>query len=415
MRRFGIRLTVWLALAATVATVGVVPGIAAGARLAVGNQKVLIESDHFGSYYLPEVHSIGKSVYAFWRGPGQPGTQRTVKVSKDGGKTFKKQKVVKTPLIAQIFAIGADPAGYFYIVGPTVFANQLAVLRSDKKLKNFTTLAVFDTVQNAVNVDITVSANGTLYLAYQTAYVLRFRNGSTASTEQTFVATSIDHGTTFSPFTPTNEDPVDFADADPVFIEGASSQMYIAYVRSNTLERAAAGDSYMGSQVEVRNLTDAEAPLIDFPKSALSTGNPNLVQGFVGLDGALCVAWSEPIQSSETRAESVYFATAPVGSVPEAPVAPLATVGNAYRFQLARTGTGTVVVLLHGAGIDSNADEPAIIGLASNDDGQTFGPVVQITTYPPVTTLRAATDGQSVFGIWTDTRQVVLATFQANQ
>src|SRR4051812_26381476 len=73
---------------ALVLVVVAAPALAAGPKLATPNQKTLIETEHFGTFYLPKIVVAGKSVVATWRGPNQDGTTRTVAVSKDGGANF---------------------------------------------------------------------------------------------------------------------------------------------------------------------------------------------------------------------------------------------------------------------------------------------------------------------------------------
>src|SRR4051812_31489767 len=74
-----------LAAASVIAVVAAAPALAAGPKLATPKQKTLIETSHFGTFYLPRVVTAGRAVVALWRGPNQSGTVRTVATSTDGG------------------------------------------------------------------------------------------------------------------------------------------------------------------------------------------------------------------------------------------------------------------------------------------------------------------------------------------
>src|SRR4051794_40720656 len=113
---FGARLGI-VALALSVVAAS---ALAAGPKLATPNQKTLIETEHFGTFYLPKIIVAGKSVVAMWRGPNQDGTTRTIAVSKDGGANFTyKLKPVRVSALAQIIDVAGDAAGNVYFVGTT--------------------------------------------------------------------------------------------------------------------------------------------------------------------------------------------------------------------------------------------------------------------------------------------------------
>ena len=80
----------------------------------------------------------GRNVVVFWRGPDQSGTQRTFAISKNAGKTFGAVRSVRIPVLFQLVAITGDAAGNIYYAGTTGFANQIAVVRSNAQVKNFT-------------------------------------------------------------------------------------------------------------------------------------------------------------------------------------------------------------------------------------------------------------------------------------
>ncbi|MCC6744510.1 MAG: hypothetical protein IT175_11675, partial [Acidobacteria bacterium] len=121
-----------------------IPALAAGPRTAASRKRTLVESIHFGSYYVPQVVSAGRNVVVFWRGPDQSGTQRTFAISRNGGKTFAKARTVRIPVLFQLVAITGDAAGNIYYAGTTGFANQIAIVRSDAQVKNFSTGTIVD-------------------------------------------------------------------------------------------------------------------------------------------------------------------------------------------------------------------------------------------------------------------------------
>ncbi len=405
-----------VALAVCVVFLASSPVLAAGPRLTTPKQKTLIETDHFGTFYAPQIMVAGRTVVAIWRGPNQTGTVRTIATSKDGGATFTyKLKPARIPVLSQLFAVAADPAGNIYLAGTTAFANQIAVVRTDAKFKTFSAGTLFDLDRNAVGIDMAVATDGTLYLAYQVSYSTRISGGVQTQVQQVRWASSTDQSATFTEFAPTFSRPADFSDVNPTLVPGPNGAMFLLAIRDDTVARAAVDNgTYTGGSILVTKLEHEGAPGYTLTRQQPSDGRLVQVEGFVAEDSTLGVAWAEHTIENDRPVQNVYFARVPVdGGTAVLPSTPVARVGSPHEFNMARTSDRQVALILFGAGFDSNADEPAIIGLASTDDGVTFGAVKQVTDYPPVTTLSVTTDGRKIYGLWTDTRIVRFSGFQA--
>lgn len=384
--------------------------LAAGPRCAATRKKTLVESIHFGSFYVPQVAAAGGSVVALWRGPDQSGTQRTYAVSKNGGKSFGESRTVRIPTLFQLVAIAGDSAGNVYFAGNTGFANQIAIVRSDVQLRSFTTGAVIESDKNIVGIDLEAAPDGRLFVAYQTAFAVVAAGGGTTTSEQIRWAVSTDLGATFSEFVTTNSRPIYESDSAPSLYAGVDGSVWLFRIRAATQDRAVAGDAYTGGIVLAGRI-DQESEPVEIARVANPTAAPAAVHGYVSADQHLCVSWEETGSVGGMPVQNVYFTRTPIGTPSVPPAAPIAQVGTPHEHHLARTTSGQVILLLHGAGYDSAQPEPNIIGLASRDDGVTFGEISQITGYPPVTSLEVATDGARVYGSWTDTRIVRFATF----
>lgn len=389
-----------------------IPALADGPRTVASKKKTLIESIHFGSYYVPQVVAAGRNVVVFWRGPDQSGTQRTYAISKNGGKTFGAARSVRIPVLFQLVAITGDSAGNIYFAGTTGFANQIAVVRSDAQIKNFTTGTIIDSERNVVGIELATNPAGHLYLAYQTAFAVSMMGGGTTTAEQVNWGVSTDLGATFTEFVKTNSRPTFESDSSPALHTALDGSVWLFRVQIATQERAVTGDAYTGGLVLASRI-DVESEPVSIARADTPAGIPSAVRGYVSADSNLCVSWAETSYATGSPVQSVFFTRTPLGSPSVAPVAPIAQVGTPHVHHIVRTTSGLVILLLHGAGFDSNQAEPNIIGLASRDDGVTFGDVSQITGYPPVTSLEVATDGAKIFGAWTDTRIVRFATFVA--
>ena len=190
--------------ALVVALVGFISSaaLADGPRPAATRKKTLVESTHFGSYYVPQVVTAGRNVVVFWRGPDQSGTQRTYAISKNGGKSFGAVKSIRIPVLFQLVAIVGDSAGNIYYAGTTGFANQIAVVRSDSQVRNFTSGTFIDSDRNIVGIDLATTPTGHLYLAYQTAFAVQAMGGGTTTAEQVNWSVSTDLGVAFAEFVP---------------------------------------------------------------------------------------------------------------------------------------------------------------------------------------------------------------------
>ncbi len=385
------------------------PALADGPRAAATRKKTLIESIHFGSYYVPQVVAAGRNVIVFWRGPDQSGTQRMYAISKNGGKSFGEPKSIRIPVLFQLVAIAGDSAGNVYFAGTTGFANQIALVRSDSEIRNFTTGTIIDSDRNVVGIDLATTPAGHVYLAYQTAFAVPLMGGGTTTAEQVNWSVSTDLGVSFAEFVKTNSRPTFESDSSPSLHAAIDGSVWLFRVQVATQERALTGDAYTGGLVLATRIDVPSDPVV-IARSETPAGAPSAVRGYVSGDGQLCVSWAETSNATGSPVQSVFFTRTPIGTPSVAPTAPIAQVGTPHVHHLARTTSGQVILLLHGAGLDSEQPEPNIIGLASRDDGLTFGDVSQITGYPPVTSLETATDGSKVFGAWTDTRIVRFAT-----
>jgi hypothetical protein len=413
-RPFARLLRARLALAALVSIVVVAPALAAGPRLGTPRQKTLIETDHFGTFYVPQIVTTGRAVVAIWRGPNQTGTVRTFAISTDGGTTFTyKLKPVRIPVMSQLFAVAGDSEGNLYFAGTTAFPNQVAVVRTDTKLKDFTAGTLIDSDQSIVAIDMKTAPNGTLYLAYQTAYSARITNSVTTQVQQVRWAASADRGATFGEFIPTNARPSDFSEFAPSLAVGAGGEVYLLAAHDDTRARAESPDTYTGGELALTRIDTPEPQTLVVARDAASTGRVDEVRAYVAADGTLGVAWADvAVDGAEPGLQTVFFTrVAPESGTAIGSASVLGRVGSAHDFEMERTADGQVVVILFGAGHDSDQPEPALIGRASNDDGQTFGEIRQITGYPPVTSLGVATDGRRVYGLWTDTRMVRFSAF----
>lgn len=400
-----------LALAALVAAIvfgAASPALADGPRAAATRKKTLIESIHFGSYYVPQVVAAGRNVIVFWRGPDQSGTQRTYAISKNGGKTFGEAKSIRIPVLFQLVAIAGDSAGNVYFAGTTGFANQIALVRSDSQIRNFTTGTIIDSDRNVVGIELAATPAGHLYLAYQTAFAVPLMGGGTTTAEQVNWSVSTDLGSSFAEFVKTNSRPTFESDSAPSMYAAVDGSVWLFRIQVATQERALTGDAYTGGLVLATRVDIPSDPVV-IARSEIPAGAPSSVRGFVSADGQLCVSWAETSNASGSPVQSVFFTRTPIGTPSVAPTSPIARVGTPHVHHLARTTSGQVILLLHGAGLDSDEPEPNIIGLASLDDGATFGDISKITGYPPVTSLETATDGSKVYGTWTDTRIVRFA------
>jgi len=400
--------------ALVVALVGFISSsaLADGPRTAATRKKTLVESIHFGSYYVPQVVTAGRNVVVFWRGPDQSGTQRTYAISKNGGKSFGAVKSIRIPVLFQLVAIVGDSAGNIYYAGTTGFANQIAVVRSDSQVRNFTSGTFIDSDRNIVGIDLATTPTGHLYLAYQTAFAVQAMGGGTTTAEQVNWSVSTDLGVAFAEFVKTNARPTFESDSSPSLHAAVDGSVWLFRVQVATQDRAVAGDAYTGGLVLATRI-DIPSDPIAIARSESPTAPPDDVQGYLSADGQLCVSWSETSYAAGPPVQSVFFTRTPLGTPSAPPTGPIAQVGTPHEHHLARTTDGQVILLLHGAGLDSDEPEPNIIGLASRDDGATFGDVSQLTGYPPVTSLETITDGAKVFGAWTDTRIVRFATIVA--
>lgn len=390
------------------------PALGANARLATPREKNLVESIHFGSFYLPQVVSVGKKLLALWRAPGQSGATRTVAVSKDGGKTFANAKTARIPVLSQILAVASDSEGNVYFAGTTALANQIAIVRSDSKLKQFSAPTLVESSNNVVSIDLAVTPDDTIYLAYQTRFALNLGGGVSGFADQTLWTTSTDHGETFAEGAVTNSRPGSTSDLAPSLVVGADGVVWLLGVRDVTKDRALAPESYNGGQLIALRLDIPDSEPVTIPRAVDSTSEPSRILGYVATDGALCVSWAELTPGLENQVQSVYFLRMAPDQPATPPLAPLARVGTPYDHHMARTADGQVVILLHGQGYDANQPQPAIIGFASDDDGVTFGALKNVTNSPAaILGLNIATDGKKVYGLWTDTRLVRFSAFVA--
>lgn len=401
--------------AALVLAVVAAPALAAGPKLATPNQKTLIETEHFGTFYLPKIVVAGKAIVATWRGPGQNDTVRTIAVSKDNGANFTyKLKPVRIPAMAQIIDVAGDTAGNVYFVGTTLIPSQLVIVHTTPKFKEFSAPTFFNAAESVVNASLATSTDGKLYLAYQTSFSVRIRNNSSAPADQVQWAISGDAGATFSDFVATNAKPTDFSDLGPKLVTGPNGAVYLLSRRDDTALRAPSPTEYAGGTIAITRLDQPEPTTVTVTRPSAGSGRVDQVEGYVAGDGTLGVAWSDRTLGATATVQTVRLMRVdPATGAQIATATDLASVGSAGDFHLGRSGAGEVTVIMIGAGYDSDQPEPAIIGRASTDDGATFGPIRQVTGYPSVTSLDVTSDGQHVYGLWTDTRMVRFSGFTA--
>jgi hypothetical protein len=384
--------------------------VAAGPRLTASRQRPLIEQAHFGQYYQPVVVASGKNVFAFWRQTDQGQATRTVAVSKNGGKTFANPRVVRVPGLSNILSIVADSSGNVYFGGIQGNQNQMAVVRSDRKLKTFSTGATVTIDKNVAAMELTTGADGRVYLVYQTRFSVFLRTGGTGFADQIGWFVSTDGGATFGDVTLLSTNSFAESDLAPSFAQTYDGSVWLLSVRDDTQARGAAPDTYTGGRIFARRIDGAAAEPVEILRAATIAGQPVRVRGFVAEDGSLGVGWAEQVTDpSYDFVQTVFFAKVTPGGVSTPPAGPLAQVGKPHPIYVERTASGQVAVLAHGSGFDSNVDS-GIIGAGSLDDGATFGPISQLIDYPGAQTADATSDGQRIFYLWTDTRQVVFAT-----
>lgn len=391
--------------------VSAVPVLASGPRLSAPRQKNLAENTHFGTYYVPKIFASGRNLFAMWRSPGQSGAVRSFAVSRDGGKTFSEPKTVRPPLVTQLLDVEADGTGSIYFVGLTPLATQVAIVRTDEKLKTFNAGLILESERNVVEADLKTASDGRLFLAFQTAFSINIRAGVFTTAQQTLWAVSADHGESFSTFVVSNSRPGFDSDYAPRLVAGPGGEMWLLTLRDATRTRYDAGESYNGGRLLVRRIDGDPTEPIDLARTAELTGQPTQIEGFIAADGSLCVAWAEQALVDGAPIQRVYLTRNIIGGPPVVPVDPLVTTGIPHDFHIHRTDAGQVVILVHGAGYDSDEPEPNLIGLASIDDAISFGPIAKITGYPPLTSVDSASDGKRVYGLWTDTRLVRFSAF----
>ena len=282
------------------------PALADGPRAAATRKKTLIESVHFGSYYVPQVVAAGRNVIVFWRGPDQSGTQRTYAISKNGGKTFGEAKSIRIPVLFQLVAIAGDSAGNVYFAGTTGFANQIALVRSDSQIRNFTTGTIIDSDRNVVGIELATTPAGHLYLAYQTAFAVPLMGGGTTTAEQVNWSVSTDLGVSFAEFVKTNSRPTFESDSAPSMYAAVDGSVWLFRVQVATQERALTGDAYTGGLVLATRVDLPSDPVV-IARSETPAGAPSAVRGYVSADGQLCISWAETSSASGVPVQSVFF------------------------------------------------------------------------------------------------------------
>jgi hypothetical protein len=380
-----------------------------GGSVAVSKKKTIIETIHFGDFYLPGLISAGPYLHAFYRPKEQNGLDRMVATSKNGGKKFGKARRVRIPGFANLLSMTGDQAGNSYFVG-TYGDGTLGVLKADQKLKNFAPSNVIDLRGGIVGASLVIGTEGRIFLVIQKQLSVYTQSGPTIS-DQVYWTVSTDGGATFAELTLNRERPYERAEYLPAIAAGSDGAAWIVYASDDTNERAAEGDSFNGGQLFLRKIFPAVGPEVEISRGP-ADGRLYSIQAEAAAAGVR-VAWAELAVNSPTLLERVYFSRYDEGGQPTTPGAPLATVGFPHFPNLARTEDGQIVVFAHGAGFDSNQPEPAIIAVGSTDDGATFGPVTQVTGYPPITSFWVTRDASKIYGLWTDTRIVQFATFSA--
>jgi hypothetical protein len=395
-------------------TLPALPAFADGARVGVGRRKAIVETEHFGDFYKPQIVSSGRNVYAFWQPKELTASDRMVAVSSDGGKLFSTPRRVRIPNIFRPLTAAGDSAGNVYFVGTTAFDDQLSIVRADSRLKTFTGPTFVDGGATVTRASLAVATDGRIFLAWETSFSVRLPGGVSTTANQVGWALSTDGGISFGEAAITNARPQTESDFAPTFATGSDGAVWLFHVRDTTPDRVAAGPgNYFGGRILAVRVDGVASSPIDIPRAATLDGGPLLIRAAVADDGSLRVAWAERSGINSATVERVFFVRFDPASAPAAPAGPIAQVGSPREFYMARTAAGKIIVVLHGAGLDSHADEPAIIARASADDGQTFGALHQVTEYPPITSVDVTTDGRRVYSLWTDTRIVQFAVLSA--
>jgi hypothetical protein len=389
--------------------VAAAPATKAAGRVGVSRQKDVATSSHFGDYYAPELVSAGRKLIAFYRTNEQRFNERMFAISKNGGKTFSKAKKLRLIYMTQIAAITADAEGNIYFAGPTADSRKFTIVRSDPKVKVFTLGAVIDAEHDVGKLSIRFGTDGRLFVAWQTGFPVGFPQGTFPFDRVTW-AVSSDKGITFSEPTNTNANTGLDSDFGPSISASSSGAVWLMFIREATLARQPAPELFTSGRIVGRRIDGGADEQVECPRAATPAGRATEVLAACAEDGSLRVSWGEKTYSPTVM--SVFFARATPGLPVDTPAEPLAVVGTPHEHHLARTASGHVFVFLHGAHFDSQSDEPAIVALASDDDGLTFGPPTQITTFPPQTSFDVKSDGTRVYGLWTDTRLVTFASFE---
>jgi hypothetical protein len=380
-----------------------------GGSVAVGKKKTLIETIHFGDFYLPGLIATGPYLHAFYRPKEQNGLDRMVATSKNGGKKFGKKKRVRIPGLTNLLSMTGDGTGTSYFVG-TYGDGTLSVLRADAKLKTFAPSNIIDLNGGIVAASLAIGTEGRIFLVMQRKLSVFTQSGQTLS-DQIYWSVSTDGGATFSAPTLNYDRPYEFAEYHPSLVAGSDGAVWLVFARDDTNARAAGGDAFNAGRLFVKRLLPVASEMIEISRGP-ANGRIYSLQAEAA-PGGVRVAWSELAVDTPELLERVYFSRFDEGTAPTTPTAALLTVAFPHFPHMARTDDGQIVVFAHGAGFDSNQPEPAIIAVGSVDDGLTFGPVTQVTGYPPITSFWVARSSSTIFGLWTDTRVVQFASFSA--
>lgn len=380
-----------------------------GGSVVLENRKVLMETEHFGDFYSPDLIVAGGKVNALFRPNVLRNTlERFVMTSKNAGKKFGKPRHVKNVGLSYFFQMTGDAAGTPYVVG--TLGGAVAISKGDAKLKRWTVSAPVDVDDGVVAAEIAIGPDGRIHLVVQRQFSVYTSQGW-QNTDQLFWTVSTDGGATFGEPVALSDRYYQWAEYEPALAVGPDGAVWLVHARDSLEARVTSGDAFAGGSIFVRRL-DTTAPEVELPRG-VADGRIDFLDA-VAAPGGVRVLWAELDVNAPQPIQKTYFVRYDQGTAPVAPTAPLTTVGSPSIPQLARTASGRIAVFATGAGFDGPNERRAFIALGSADDGLTFGSPkrylaeneAQVTNSILVTS-----DAENIYGVWTDTRQVVFASF----